>query len=122
MTASALLDELARRGVRVRVVGDRLRLGPAKALGPELLAEARRLKPELVAALQREFPPAASPSELLRLAGNLAAEINAHLEGCRTCRMARFTTANPAPLCRTGLKLRGRYREARLAALVLGRP
>ncbi|MBZ5588133.1 MAG: hypothetical protein LAO05_06180 [Acidobacteriia bacterium] len=48
MTAHALLAELNRRGVTARVVGDRLRLAPAAAVDEGLLAEARRLKPELL--------------------------------------------------------------------------
>ena len=48
MTAPELLAELDRRGVRVRVVGDNLRLAPVEALDDGLLAEARRLKPELL--------------------------------------------------------------------------
>jgi len=48
VTARDLLVELDRRGVTARVVGDRLRLRPADALDDVLLAEARRLKPELL--------------------------------------------------------------------------
>lgn len=55
MTAQALLDELAARGIRVRVVGDRIRLAPPDAIDEPLLAEARRLKPELLRLLAAEI-------------------------------------------------------------------
>ena len=48
MTAQAVLAELDRRGVSARVVGDKLRLTPIEALDETLIAEARRLKPELM--------------------------------------------------------------------------
>jgi LSD1 subclass zinc finger protein len=55
MTAPELLAELARRGVTARVVGDRLRLAPAEALDEALLAEARRLKPDVMRLLAPEL-------------------------------------------------------------------
>jgi hypothetical protein len=51
MTAQDLLLTLQARGVRVRVVGDHLRLAPPAALSPELLAEVRAHKPEIIAVL-----------------------------------------------------------------------
>ena len=48
MTAPDFLANLRERGIRVRAVGDNLRLAPAAALTPEVLAEARRLKPALL--------------------------------------------------------------------------
>jgi hypothetical protein len=47
----------------------------------------------------------------------VAAEVNAHLDGCRVCRREHYVSDNPAPLCREGLELRRRYREARRLAL-----
>jgi len=51
MTAQDLLATLQARGVRVRVVGDHLRLKPPAALSPELLAQVRELKSEIIAVL-----------------------------------------------------------------------
>lgn len=52
----SLLSDLERRGVSISVRGDRLRLeAAAGALAPELVAEVRRHKPELIAALS--LPP-----------------------------------------------------------------
>lgn len=57
MTAPELLAELERRGVRARVVGDRLRLAPAESLDDELLAELQAAKPELLRALAERTAP-----------------------------------------------------------------
>lgn len=54
MTATALLAHLSARGVRVRVEGECLRLAPRDALTPELLAEVREHKPQLLALLDPE--------------------------------------------------------------------
>jgi hypothetical protein len=70
VTAQALLDELDRRGVRVRVVGDRLRLAPPDALDEELLAKVRELKPEIIAALTG--PAFTTPAECGWCGGALA--------------------------------------------------
>ena len=51
MTAHEVLAILHARGVRVRVVGDRLRLAPAGVLTPELLAIVREHKPGIIAVL-----------------------------------------------------------------------
>jgi hypothetical protein len=48
MTAPELLADLRARGIRVRVVGDRLRLAPLEVLTPELLEVVRQHKPELL--------------------------------------------------------------------------
>ena len=70
MSFEVLGGLLARRGVRVRVVGDRLRLAPAEVLDPELLAEARRLKAELLSLLsEREIT---TPAECGWCGGPLA--------------------------------------------------
>ena len=60
MTAPELLATLHARGVRVRVVGDRLRLAPPEALDEALIAEARRLKPDLLRLLA---PGVSAPAE-----------------------------------------------------------
>lgn len=59
MTAPELLATFHTRGVRVRVTGDRLHLAPADAVTPELLAEARRLKGELLRLLTPGFSTSA---------------------------------------------------------------
>jgi len=46
-----LLAALHTRGIRVRVLGDHLRLAPPAALSPELLAEVREHKSEIIATL-----------------------------------------------------------------------
>jgi len=48
MTAPDFLAHLRERGIRVRAVAGNLRLAPTEALTPEVLAEARRLKPALL--------------------------------------------------------------------------
>lgn len=48
MTAQALLTELSRRGITALALGDTLRLVPRSALDDVLIAEARRLKPDLL--------------------------------------------------------------------------
>jgi len=55
VSAEAILEELGRFGISVRVVGENLRCRPAQALRdrPELLEKVRQAKPELVALLQR---------------------------------------------------------------------
>ncbi len=52
MTAADLLRAVTAAGVTLRVDGDRLALRPASRLSPDLLAEVRRLKPELIALLR----------------------------------------------------------------------
>lgn len=44
MNAEALIEEARSRGVRIEAVGDRLRLSPRRAVPPELLEQARRLR------------------------------------------------------------------------------
>jgi hypothetical protein len=51
VTAPELLATLHARGIRVRVVGDQLGLTPPEVVTPELLAQVRELKPEIIAAL-----------------------------------------------------------------------
>lgn len=54
MTAQGLLAELCRRGVTARALdSDTLHLVPAVALDAELIAEARRLKPDLLRLLAK---------------------------------------------------------------------
>lgn len=60
MTAQDVLAELDRRGVSTRVAGGRLHLAPAAALDAELLAEARRLKRDLLRLLA---PGISTPAE-----------------------------------------------------------
>ena len=60
MTAPEFLASLQASGIQVRVVGDHLRLKPVDAITPELLAEARRLKPDLLRLLA---PGISAPAE-----------------------------------------------------------
>lgn len=69
MTAQDVLAELDRRGVSARVVGDRLHLAPAAALDATLLAEARRLKRDLLRLLA---PGVSTPAECGWCGGPLA--------------------------------------------------
>ncbi len=61
MTALDLLDELAARGVTVIPDGNRLRLRPASALPPELVAAVRAAKPEILTVLRRGQHAPVSP-------------------------------------------------------------
>ena len=54
MTPAAVLTALAEAGIAATAEGDALVLRPASAVPPDLLAEARRLKPELLALLRSE--------------------------------------------------------------------
>ena len=51
MTATELLADLDRRGVRLEARGDRLRYAPRSALTPELVERLRSHKTELLAVL-----------------------------------------------------------------------
>ncbi len=51
MSATAILGELQRRGVKVIADGDALVLKPRRALDNELLARVREHKPEIIRAL-----------------------------------------------------------------------
>jgi len=57
-SAQTILDEMARRGVTVRVDGETLRLGPRGALDDDLLTRIKQHKPEIILALA----PRACPS------------------------------------------------------------
>jgi len=54
MTANDILSELTRRGVRLEVVGDRIRWRPKEAVPEELVEGLKRLKSEIIAELSRE--------------------------------------------------------------------
>lgn len=55
MSARALLRDLRDQGVEVEAAGDRLRVrGPADVVTPAMQDTLRKLKPDLLAALQRE--------------------------------------------------------------------
>lgn len=56
MTAAAILSELTRRGARVERHGDRLRIVPASAVTPELLAAVRDHKQELLPLVPEHEP------------------------------------------------------------------
>jgi len=105
----ALLDRLAAAGVTLAVENDTVTAtGPGAVLTPDVVAELRQHKLELLAALR---------GDARQRCGDLAAEINAHLDCCRTCRREHFTTDAVTPCCSAGADLKRRYREARRRAL-----
>lgn len=55
--AAGLLVELSRRGIELRVHGNRLRYRPRTALTPELAERVRAHKPALLALLRQDRPP-----------------------------------------------------------------
>ena len=60
MTATDLIQDLRRRGLRLRPNGDKLRLeGPARLLTPDLRERLTHAKMEILAALKREAAPGA---------------------------------------------------------------
>ena len=78
MTPAALLTALADAGIGAAADGDALVLRPASAVPPDLLAECRRLKPELLALLRSDAanvndPALLSMSEITSLVAAIAA-------------------------------------------------
>lgn len=71
MTTPELLATLHTHGVRVRVVGDHLRLAPVAVVTPELLAQVREHKPELLRLLATRHE-VSTPAECLWCGGPLA--------------------------------------------------
>lgn len=70
MTAAVeLLSELKARGVELQAVGDRLRVRPVEAIGPELLEQVRQHKAEIITiitvlmATASAWPPASLEAE-----------------------------------------------------------
>src|SRR5262245_16637915 len=63
MSAAELLADLARRGIRLEAHGDRLRFRPRLALTPDLLAELKTQKAELLVLLG--LAPSAEAERLL---------------------------------------------------------
>ncbi|MBM4463424.1 MAG: hypothetical protein FJ012_08825 [Chloroflexi bacterium] len=53
MTVAAVLERLSELGVRLEVAGDKLRVTPASVVPPDLLADLRQYKPEIMAHLRR---------------------------------------------------------------------
>jgi hypothetical protein len=81
MTASALLDELATRGIRVERNGDRLRLFPGSAVPPELARRVKARKAELLTLLARPVVPVSpippwDQAEAVRLFAELRREVS----------------------------------------------
>ena len=64
-SAQAILDDLARRGITVRLDGETLRLGPREALDDNLLSRIKEYKPELIRALAA-IPPMPEGVHLIR--------------------------------------------------------
>ena len=56
MTATEILSELERRGVRLEVVADRLRFRPKEAVTPELVEVLKQHKGEILTVLQSRQP------------------------------------------------------------------
>ena len=78
MTPAAVLTALAEAGIGATADGDALVLRPASAVPPDLLAECRRLKPELLALLRSDAanvndPALLSMSEITSLVAAIAA-------------------------------------------------
>jgi hypothetical protein len=69
MTASDLLSDLQRAGVRLEAVGERLRYFPRSAVTPELVARLREHKAELLAVLRPE-PEATNPASVVCRCGS----------------------------------------------------
>ena len=65
MNAAALIDDLRRRGVQLEARGDRLRFKPASSVPPDLLADLRANKAQILAALSAAHDaPARGPKPL----------------------------------------------------------
>jgi hypothetical protein len=62
MIVADLMADLARLGIRLEAAGDRLRYSPREGLAPELLADLRKHKAELLAMLAGEHPEAEPPA------------------------------------------------------------
>ena len=56
MTANEILSELARRGVSLEVIGDKLRWRPKDAVTEKLLEALKLVKREIIAVLSRGRP------------------------------------------------------------------
>ena len=114
----AVVDDPARWATWRRF--DRL-LNEALAVRDLPAAEARVAEAERWA---REASIAAVPAPdspgPRRAVGDMAAEVNVHLTGCRVCRREYFTTDRTAPCCAAGADLKRRYRGARRLALSAG--
>ncbi len=67
MTAPALLDALAARGVVARVEAGDLKLRPARSLDAEMLAAVRANKADLMTLLTAPQAPGAPPSGLVHI-------------------------------------------------------
>ena len=80
MTPRAMVNALQRLGIEMRVSGDSLVLSPPGKTPPDLLAEAKRLKPELLALLRSETanangagPGLLPPSDIVGLVAAIGA-------------------------------------------------
>ncbi len=65
MTASAVVEEVRRRGVKLRVSadGERLEFAPASKVPPELVEQLRQHKPEIMRSLASHEPVVESEAE-----------------------------------------------------------
>ena len=97
MTATEIVSELSRLGVRLKVAGDKLRWKPREAVGAEMLEALREHKAEILEALR-------GVSVLARVRGRDeiveagAVDVCWHCHGERTCRC--ISCAVPAPKVR----------------------
>lgn len=112
MTDFGRIDRLSRTPDYLAIARQYLGGGAAAAMKPET----ESLEPDPSQGISPAPSDYRATDELLRVAGDLATEVNAHLAACRTCRLEYYVTDNPAPLCRKGLELRRRYRDARRVA------
>lgn len=83
MTAAAILDDLARRGVQARItVRGTVELTPSKRLDPETIARLRKRKADLLAELRRrEWSDAGKLCSRCRRIGTVRSEDSV----CRQC-------------------------------------
>ena len=94
MTASDIIQELNRRGVELKVEGERLRFRPKHAVTPDLLATMREHKAEIVSTLT-------APAVRARVRGweetveTAACEVCWHCKGEKSCRCALCAVARP---------------------------
>ena len=97
MTATQILCELERRGVRLEAVGDRLRYRPKDAVPAEMVEVLRAHKAELLQAL-RELKVKARIRGKEEIAETASADVCFHCKGAKVCSCA--LCAVPAPQMR----------------------
>jgi hypothetical protein len=98
--ATALLEELSARGVRVVPAGDKLRLRPAEAIPPDLLERVRAHKQELLAVLGQTARAPADPASPWPVAlRGLGLRKVGSFAPCLLCQTGTWTKYAGLPLC-----------------------